>query len=283
VREGYRHEAALLRRVADLGLCRACAAGGAWGEWKDERREDVNMDKIIDRIRKLLELAKHNDNVAEAASAASAAQRLMSEHQIEQAMLEGAAEEPIEHDVLHDDGGRQMAWWRWVLASALCRANGCKGYSRGGGCLGIIGRPADAQTVRYLYAYLSGEIERLCDEAARERGAPGRTWRNSFRLGAATEIANRLTAMRAQVRAEHVSHLVATRSQSTALARIDAHALAVQTYAKEKLKLRTGSASGNSRLDGGAYGAGKRAGAGIDLGRGRSAGLPAPSKRIGGG
>jgi len=45
MRHGYRHEATLLRRVADLGLCRACAAGGAWGEWTDERRDAMTTSE----------------------------------------------------------------------------------------------------------------------------------------------------------------------------------------------------------------------------------------------
>ncbi len=151
--------------------------------------------KIVDRIRKLLELSKHNTNVNEAASAAALAARLMAQHAIEAADLEAAdpsaAVEGLTHETLYDDGGARLPWWRWVLADALCRANGCKGYGQGGGRLGIIGRASNAQTVRYLFGYLVLEIERLCSEIASVECPPGagsgyaRTWRNSFRLGAA--------------------------------------------------------------------------------------------------
>ena len=47
----------------------------------------TNKIKIIDKIRKLLSLAKKNSSIEEAASATAKAQALMEEHRIHQAML----------------------------------------------------------------------------------------------------------------------------------------------------------------------------------------------------
>ena len=82
-------------------------------------------EKIIERVRKLLELAHGNTSVSEAANAASAAQTLMSRHAISEAMLGKSSTEPeeqIEQDLLHS--GKQNTTWRGGLAMAICAANG---------------------------------------------------------------------------------------------------------------------------------------------------------------
>ncbi len=69
----------------------------------------TNEDKIVDRVRKLLELA-NSDNVHEAGSAAKQAQILMSKHNISEAMVSVEADadeqEDLEVDMLHQQGGR---------------------------------------------------------------------------------------------------------------------------------------------------------------------------------
>lgn len=65
-------------------------------------------DKIIDRVRKLLELS-HSTNEHEAAQAAARAAKLMSEHDVTQAMLNVTAEEDRQ-----PEGRRQGARSRQV-------------------------------------------------------------------------------------------------------------------------------------------------------------------------
>jgi hypothetical protein len=231
--------------------------------------------KIIERVRKLLELAHNNTNVSEAANAASAAQTLMSRHAISEAMLapaDAAPDEPIEKDVLFASGGTQNATWRGQLAMVMSEVNGC-GVYQSCGSLYIFGRPSDSAKVRYLFAYVAREIERLCKEAADLRGSPGRTWANSFKLGAVSEINRRLReadkAARASMKQEaDASDTLGTGSAivlvNNALAKIDAHKVSVAQYGEVKLHLRKGSAS-HSRTDYGARDAGKRAAANIDL------------------
>jgi hypothetical protein len=79
------------------------------------------MNKVIDQIRKLLELAK-SDNEHEAAAAAAAAQRLMSKHQIAEAELGGV-----------DDSERASVDAR-PLGGARTRSSGRKYSARGSRC-----------------------------------------------------------------------------------------------------------------------------------------------------
>ena len=239
-------------------------------------------DKIIDRIRKLLELAdtKHNANINEAASAAALAQELMSRHAIDTAMLStaDAPEEAIETDVLFASDKRHKSSWRGLLATALCDVNMCKVFWSGPD-LHIIGRASNTSTTRYLFAYVVREIERLCRDAAAERGSPGRTWCNNFKLAAAEEVGRRLREAHAATRSNMKREADASDTMGTgaalvcvnnALAKMDAHVAAVQLYAEQNLKLRSGKFHYRINSDG--FAAGKRAGASINLDTGKGIG-----------
>lgn len=241
------------------------------------------MEKIIDKIKKLLALATNNSSVEEAASAMAAAQRLMSEYQIEHAMLEDTDEsgpkEAVAHDVLYDDGGKRLPWWRWIVANALCKANECKAYVVRPGVLGYIGRASDAQTVRYMFTYITAEIDRLCQDASKAADVSARgkgfakTWNNSFRVGAALEVGNRLVATQKEVFKE-----AEEAGKGDALAIIQEHALSLDVYAKKVLHLHSGgTVQANVNRD--ARDAGRAAGRSIQLGKG-TARLGGPSPML---
>jgi hypothetical protein len=170
-------------------------------------------DKIIDKIQKLLRLAESAD-VHEAAAAAAQAQRLMEQHRIDQAML-GLDKDAVEgDDVAEYDDDRalfhapRLPTWRTRLAAAVARVNACQTFrstswhddeGRYVKCIGIVGTADNVATVRYLFKYLAGEIDRLC---RREAAGRGRTWANSFRLGAVQEVRRKLNEAKARVRAE---------------------------------------------------------------------------------
>src|SRR4029077_13075327 len=92
--------------------------------------------KILDRIKKLMELSKNNPNVNEAASAAAHVQELLDLHQLSLAEIEaagGAAATKDEPIAPHSfpTGQRIKAAWRGALANGIARANGCHMYWNG--------------------------------------------------------------------------------------------------------------------------------------------------------
>lgn len=241
----------------------------------------MSTTKIVDRIAKLLNLAEGKGTTpAEAATAAAQANRLMLKHNISAAAVEGASldeetAEAIERGVLWE-GGRVVSW-RMTLAGGLARLNCCRilihSASRYHGTkakLAIIGRPSNAAVVAYLFAYLGKEIDRLA-KAADPGWESARSFRNSFRVAAASTVLQRLRADRAEQRREV--------KQSTALVVVDNHDRDVQAYAKK----RTGGSyrgGGGGSSSAGAR-AGARAGERIAIRSGLSAGSKA-TKRIGG-
>lgn len=268
------------------------------------------MDRLLDKVRKLLELSRKNDNVHEASAAAAKAQQLMEEHRITEAMLEAGKpvveriEESIEMDVLEEGRKRYVDAWRWHLASTLCAINGCAWFQyedeKGIAHLHLIGRRSDIEAVRYLYRYLTLEILRLCQEGAifereamsdpesdqflrpEKRGDELLKWRNSFKLGAKDEICERLyTAQRAAREAAwnaakgKGTELALVRD---ALATVDARKQAATDTASRAFGVRTTKSRSGTLSNGAAYGAGRAAGRSVNLAPG--AALPESSRRL---
>lgn len=161
----------------------------------------MNQAKIIDRVRKLLRLSQ-SSSVHEAEAAAAQAQRLMTRHRIDVAMLE--EEDSAEKTEVHWDDPLAtakrlsgLALWRMTLLQAIADCNGCQtiiGSDHNGFDLCLIGVQSDVALVRAAYKYLSSEIDRLAMKAPRPRQRRGdaRKWLGSFRQGAADRLAERV-------------------------------------------------------------------------------------------
>lgn len=234
----------------------------------------MNTAAVIDKVRKLLRLAG-SPNEHEAALAAAKAQELIDQHQLQTALLSidestttSSDDEPITNFADSPlDVSPAYARWRATLAVGIASHNGCRIW-RQGGHLMIVGRPSDADAVRYLFGWLAGEVERL----ATENGAgKGRTWRNNFRLGVIDTILRKL-------REQHRQWLDSTRAEATkanalvvvnkALVRIEQRRGQVDAWMKDNLSLSRGRAS-TARCDYDARNAGRAAGEGVSVSRSR--------------
>jgi len=154
------------------------------------------MEKIIEKIAKLLRLAE-SDNINEATTAAAQAQRLMDRHKIDaHSRLEDEVA-PLEEDIIDCDDAldylRKRVAWKTHLSAVIADANQCYPYTRRASIC-LVGRPTDIQAVRYMYAYLVREVERLCD---RDCKGCGRTYRNNYRLGAVQTLKRKFSQQRA--------------------------------------------------------------------------------------
>jgi hypothetical protein len=219
---------------------------------------NANLNAVIAKIKARRALAT-SANVHEAAAAAAQAEALLQKHRLDEAALEGSGE-PTEgpHEATEplDWHKGHLAWWRVNLGSTLLRNHGCVDYvdTRGSRrCHIIVGRPSDVATVRYLYAWLTSEIGRLRDQHL----GMGRSWRNSFCLGAVDGISAAMKAAKAEARN------AATSSALVAVDRRDRDSR--DLLARLHPKLRASSGGAGSR-DNHAYGQGVVAGRNIHLG-----------------
>ena len=205
---------------------------------------DVNA--LLGKVRKLLQLAT-SSNQHEAAMAAAKAQTLIDENNLADALLQldGAAEAPEEpiidfgsREALDDTSPGKLIRWRTALASRLCQVNGCRLW-RDSGVLHIVGRPSDVSAVRYLYGYLSHEVERL----AKVNGSGcGRTWLNNYRLGCVDAINHRLQEQHRKFAADR-RNLVCGNPQAlmridNALAKVERKGEEVQRFMEREMGIK---------------------------------------------
>lgn len=265
---------------------------------------NVNI-KILDKIKKLLELSK-NTNEHEAASAAARAAQLMRDHEISSAMLSTADDsktsEPIIEGQLDQDrvSGKRVAW-KVIIAMGASRAFGLSETWSCGGSIRGFGRTTAVQSWSYLCQYLFREVDRLADlawdsdiaELARSNEVSVRAWKNGFRVGAASVIRIRLTE---QARSQESSKTrdiaiaaadtsgpdVAGRETvcSQALAIIDRERAEVQAAYERKAKSFGRSTSLGTTSSRSGVAAGRAAGRAVDLGSADRRGLPVPAKSI---
>ena len=236
--------------------------------------------RIGEKIANLLRLAK-SDNVNEAAMAAARAQRLMDKYKIEVALESLADDDDFpDEDIINCQDPierlKQRCMWKTLLADSIGTANQCNVYTQGGD-IKIVGRPGDINVVRYLYAYLVREVNRLCD---RDCKGCGRTFRNNFRLGAHSALKKKLSQQKEDTIAEvrqrvtHSAFYLGVPDSSAlvrvdqALAKIEQRGRDVETWMRKNMRMGTASAS-RSNYNRDAYQAGQRAGGSIQITRAR--------------
>lgn len=244
----------------------------------------MTVEHIVSKVQKLLRLAGANNSPEEAASAAAKAQEMIDQHNLTDAMLalDGAT---VDEDVANFeeadaplDQQKTQQTWRVRLASILAKMNGCRIYLHGYN-IALVGRPSDAETVRYLYAYLTRETEQLAESHGK---GMGRTWRNNFRLGVVDTITRKLheqhRTFETTARATAGTALVRV---NQALAVIEKRGETVDLFMQKTLKLRKGGpisshAQGNNQ----ARERGRQAGQSISVGSRSRGGLVSAVKAL---
>lgn len=234
----------------------------------------MTHDEAIDKVAKLLRLAK-SDNPHEAALAASRAQEIMDRHKITSIVSEitGQAEpdEPIKDfcaDPLEPGIGR-LASWKPRLLGAIARANQTRIYLLRSGGMALVGRASDAQTVRYLYGWLKREVDKL---TLRDCKGFGHTYANNYRLGVVDTIREKLAAQRKETQAAMQQEASAQPNTfalvlvNNAIAKIEQRAQSVDKWVEANLRLSKGSSS-RYTPNSGARDAGRKAGQSISLTR----------------
>lgn len=244
----------------------------------------MTHQEAIEKAVKLLRLAQ-SSNQHEAALAASRAQEIMDRHKLEGLSADYDTDKPKQPDEpIADfkadlmDPSTQNATWKSRLAATVAKVNECKVYIRkqrtyapnGKATLtsgfAIVGRASDAQTVRYIYGWLSGEIDRLAHAQCAGYGA---TFYNNFRIGAVESVCARLEAARKETeQAMRQEAMVSPNAMAmvhikNAIACRDEQARAVERWVDNNLKLRNVSSS--YRPDFTARQLGQKAGAQINI------------------
>lgn len=109
-------------------------------------------EKIISKIRKVLELSKNNPSEEEAKAAALTAQKLMAEYHLELADIEYLAEneEPFEISVNVGTGNK----WKYALAGIIAKNFMCKHFYYGKEVVVFFGYKTDAEIAAQVFEFL---------------------------------------------------------------------------------------------------------------------------------
>ena len=194
-------------------------------------RSKMVIEKAIDRVRKLLSLAKGTSE-HEAASAAASAAKLIEQFKLTDARIRldepEAKPEPIAKDArlepeLPVSDGRKRVAWKETIAQATASDVGVKIYWMAHVDVRGFGRESAIQTWRYTYQYLCRAVDELADKSwndeVRLREATGtlpfsgrrgyesvRAWKNAFRVGCAQRLSTRLYEARIERKKARVEH-----------------------------------------------------------------------------
>jgi len=243
------------------------------------------MQKILDRVKRLLAIANHpNSNPHEAESAAKRAQSLITKHGIEQAQLraEQKKDEPIVQ--LRMLRSNRVAKHKLWLVGGIAAANNCEYYYSPGYSVTVYGHKSNVDLVKDLYEVLINSVEYW---AKREAKGKGRRFVNGYKIGMSLRIGERLKEAKKQAEKDATDPtkiaeqaLANGESVNEALSSFSLEKVTkglvlyknqrnlVQTWGKLNLKLR--SAPSNSRADSAGLASGRRRGNSVGLGGNRS-------------
>jgi hypothetical protein len=216
----------------------------------------MSDDRTIDKIVKLLAKAEGTDNEAEADTFMAAAQRLMAQHAIEEAMVRAAGRRAVSEVITETVVSRTRTWFNTdlQLATRIANANDCKAYGvptrRGPQSIVIVGHAEDVSNAMLAYGSLQVQLARFL------RSTPSdTTFRRAFRYGFASRAGDRLDETRAHVVEE------AAVSEPSLLPVLADKAAAVNAALPPDLRNARGRCS-----DGLGFGAGRAAGSRADVG-----------------
>ena len=168
--------------------------------------DNVDMDRVIARIEKLLALANNNPNEAEAESAMRKAQEMLEAYNLDMATIGGAnASDAAKRNDKTKKGGLyswQRKLWKSVAEMNFCYYLSIKGLQRGSTYEHrLIGSHANVVATELMAQYLQDTIEKLAQRWSKENSYKSVFVREAiaYREGMAARVTERLEHKRRQM------------------------------------------------------------------------------------
>lgn len=164
----------------------------------------LNQEKVVKKIQKLLALSK-SPNEHEAALALAKAQELLDRENLSLSEVEGVSTSDIESFLM--DSKSRFPYWDQLLFTKLAFVSDCHPYSesrQGKIFLWVVGYKKDVEVFGYFLGFLRRAISILSDKAILSERRVAGAWdrrkafkfRNSFGVGAATRVCERVDQIR---------------------------------------------------------------------------------------
>lgn len=224
----------------------------------------MNEQKLA-TIRALLAKAESTTYAEEAEALTAKAQELMTRYAIDEAMLAKASGDRSKIIRKSIKVYAPYSEAKSSLLFAISRANDCQAVYYGSPKLrivDIVGYESDIEFTETLFTSLLVQQAKELGRAIRHKASHvhGKTFTNSFMLGYASEVQRRLQESKRAATASYE----ATTGTSTALVLRDKKQEVDREY--NRLFPNTRTKTNNSSINGGAYGAGREAGARASFG-----------------
>ena len=149
----------------------------------------VEDEKVLEKIRRLFELAK-SSNEHESAAAAAKAQELLQKYNLSMSQIPNGKKEAYVKDTVRLKNPES---WAKTLYHTVAKNNNCKVVILSDGQIAVIGQRHNLEIVEYLYSQLETRIRKL-SEAAWDLYGEGREgiYKRDFALGAISRLDVRL-------------------------------------------------------------------------------------------
>lgn len=161
------------------------------------------MEKIIEKIQKLLALANNNPNENEAMAAALKAQRLMAENDISLEQVDETIDnKEIVKEIYHASNKHEMKKWKFGLANVVANNFRCKVFFLDGKDVVFYGYQADAKIALQVFTFLYEVGNKLavryynkCKKEGRNTQGVMNTYLIGFKDGVASVLEKQCTAL----------------------------------------------------------------------------------------
>lgn len=223
----------------------------------------MDIYHVIDKVKKLRSLTFSN-NANEAANAANAANKLIDEYRLSEIdiAVEGSGSDPIVEDDSYIYETGRITQWKSDLIRVLASHYGVVDYinsyypeGRKVSKFKLVGRSSDIQIVRYMFAWLNTECQRLA--TAQVKGQ-GHVVVASYCRGFVAGIAIQLKASRQEVQKT---------ATSSAIVKLDARLQESENFLYSKhTNIKTVHTKSHSQISPQAFLAGQQQGKNIHLG-----------------
>jgi hypothetical protein len=171
----------------------------------------MGVSNINDKVIKLIKLSQNNSNVNEAAAAYAQAQRLITKHNLDEALLTDpnqVTSDSFVKEALFQ--GKRKSAWKTRIALATAKSNNCflwtaRVAGQAFACMAA-GTKADVDMCKYMFDSVVNQIEVMCKKymTAQNMGRQGaKTIANSFKIGAAVTVETSLLSAKEEVEEEY--------------------------------------------------------------------------------
>lgn len=153
----------------------------------------MTVQEVLAKVAKLRRLAQ-SDNIHEATLAAGMADELLQKYRLEECQLPEDQQEQIQESPEPFEQCRKFTTWKRALRNLLAKHYGCTSYVSKDGLewlTYLVGRPSDIEQFKYMYGWLTAEINRL-------NICKGKASRTSFAQGCVYGFAKALAESKAK-------------------------------------------------------------------------------------